>query len=109
MNEVRKILEDLVRAYEREVNPADNWTQTAISEKEFLEVTKEYRAAKEWLKSQIKDGDTVKFCDGLETHVGTVMMMTPQVIYILCQDNIIRLVMPDAVTKHKPLDTPDAH
>jgi len=45
------LLADLVRAYQREVNPADDWTQTAMTKDDFDEVTKEYRAAKEWLSA----------------------------------------------------------
>ena len=45
------VLADLVRAYQREVNPADDWMQTAMTKENFDDVTKEYRAAKEWLSA----------------------------------------------------------
>ena len=45
-----KLLHDLVKAYRREVNPADSWRDTALTEKEFDKATKEYRAAVEYLK-----------------------------------------------------------
>jgi len=45
------LLADLLRAYEREVNPAYDWTETALTQDEFAYATKEYRAAKEWLSA----------------------------------------------------------
>ena len=48
------LLADLVRAYEREVNPASDWTETALTEDEFATATSEYRAAKEWLSANIE-------------------------------------------------------
>lgn len=46
---ITTLLADLVRAYEREVNPASSWKDTALTKDEFDTATKEYRAAKEWL------------------------------------------------------------
>lgn len=51
------LLADLVRAYEREVNPANDWTQTAMTKEEFEESRKEYQAAKEWLSANAKVSD----------------------------------------------------
>jgi hypothetical protein len=45
------LLADLVRAYEREVNPVNDWTQTAMTQEDFDAATKEYRLAKEWLSA----------------------------------------------------------
>ena len=52
------LLADLVRAYEREVNPASDWTQTAMTKKDFEQATKEYRTAKKWLSA-----NNLKFYD----------------------------------------------
>lgn len=45
------LLADLVHAYEREVNPASDWRETALTEDEFELATREYRAAKQWLSA----------------------------------------------------------
>ena len=42
------LLKNLVSAYEREVNPASKWQDTALTEEEFNEQTKAYREAKEY-------------------------------------------------------------
>ena len=56
--EFQKVLRDLVLAYEREVNPAKHWYDTALTLEEFDYSTKEYRRAKEWLaKDMIEKSD----------------------------------------------------
>lgn len=52
--EATRLLADLVRAYDREVNPSSDWTQTALTEDEFSTATKEYRAAKAFLSANDK-------------------------------------------------------
>lgn len=54
---IASLLRDLVLAYEREVNPASDWRDTALTEDEFMKATAEYRAAKQWLA----DNDRLSF------------------------------------------------
>jgi hypothetical protein len=48
-NDLMNALKGLVKAYEREVNPASSWENTALTKDEFDSVTKEYFHAKEIL------------------------------------------------------------
>ena len=51
---LRMVLADLIAAYEREVNPAPDWRDTALTYSEWLDATAEYRAAKAVLDSPYK-------------------------------------------------------
>ena len=51
---LRMVLADLIAAYEREVNPAQDWRDTALTYSEWLDATAEYRAAKAVLDSPYK-------------------------------------------------------
>lgn len=49
-NLLRSLLSSLVSAYKREVQPANKWSDTALTIREWHHATKEYKAAKEWLE-----------------------------------------------------------
>ena len=51
---LRWVLADLIAAYEREVNPAKDWRDTALTYSEWLSATAEYRTAKAVLDSLAK-------------------------------------------------------
>ena len=51
---LRWVLADLIAAYEREVNPASDWKDTAMTQLEWLDATAEYRTAKAVLDSLAK-------------------------------------------------------
>ena len=62
----KEILLNLVRAYEREVNPTSDWQDTALTQEEFDEATKEYRSAIDWLAKDVVEKSDLEHDRDLE-------------------------------------------